>query len=640
MLIISAGVVMNILLGMACFVAAYMHGVKEKPATVGTIESGGAAWQVGMRTDDHITEISGRPDPYFNDLRPYVMSTRKGEAVEVEVRHPDGSTQEYKVEPLREEGARFPQLGIAPPYRLTLLTFKKGGVRPTVPGSPADEAKDPGFEAGDRVIATTDPDPTKGVTPLPPDPLNPGGDPDVSEFYRRMAMLAGKPVTIRVQRKDRSETADVVVQPAYRADLGVRMRMGKIVALRKDGPAAKAGVQAWSEEQPTQGDRIKTVKLPEPGDKQTWFAAGDVRASGQSLWPGRFPLLLLPDGTLAIPVADGTLVTLPGGQRVTVRQLDPVELPLELKMWADRAGAAKKPNFTVGLEVLRPQGHQENTPVSLSLTYDPKYRYDQEGITLPNSPVPLGGLGLAYWVEAVVDEVDKGGPADGKLQREDIVTAVRFKTAVPGGETKAGDWNEVKPNQWASVDAALQSQPRGVVDLKVKRGDEEVVVEDLKPRPDTRHPTDDRGLVLQYDFRVQTAADVGDAVRLGYLRTARSIKEVYMGLYAMAFGRVSAKTMSGPLTIGNVAYRFAGEDFWQFLLFLGLISVNLAVVNFLPIPVLDGGHMVFLTLEWVLGRPVPERIFGAAMWIGVILILSLMVFVFVLDIRRLFFGWF
>ena len=56
MLIISAGVIMNIILGMACFVAAYLHGVQEKPATVGWIESGGAAWRAGMRTDDDIVE--------------------------------------------------------------------------------------------------------------------------------------------------------------------------------------------------------------------------------------------------------------------------------------------------------------------------------------------------------------------------------------------------------------------------------------------------------------------------------------------------------------------------------------------------------------------------------------------------------
>ena len=120
----------------------------------------------------------------------------------------------------------------------------------------------------------------------------------------------------------------------------------------------------------------------------------------------------------------------------------------------------------------------------------------------------------------------------------------------------------------------------------------------------------------------------------------RFIQEVYMNLYAMIFGRVSAKTMSGPLTIANVSYRFAGEDFWQFLLFIGMISVNLAVVNFLPIPVLDGGHMVFLILEKILGRPVPERVFAFAMYLGLAMILSLMIFVITLDIRRLFFGWF
>jgi regulator of sigma E protease len=115
-----------------------------------------------------------------------------------------------------------------------------------------------------------------------------------------------------------------------------------------------------------------------------------------------------------------------------------------------------------------------------------------------------------------------------------------------------------------------------------------------------------------------------------------------MSLYGMISpsGRISPKTMSGPLTIANVSYRVAGEDFWQFLLFIGMISVNLAVVNFLPIPVLDGGHMVFLILEKILGRPVPERLFHIAMYIGLAIILGLMIFVIALDIQRLLFGWF
>ncbi|MBA4191747.1 MAG: hypothetical protein C0467_27520 [Planctomycetaceae bacterium] len=606
MVIISAGVVMNIILGMGCFVAAYLHGVQEKPAIVGNIESGGAAWRAGMRTDDDIVRIGSREKPFFNDLRPIVMATHKGEQVPIAIRHA-GETQmvDLNVEPLKDEGARFPQLGIAPPYRLTLLSMKQPGFQPTVPGSPAANASAP-FEGGDRVIAMTDPANPTQITPIKPDARDPESGPDINDYYQRMTKLAGQPVTLRVLRK--GQTLDIVVKPAFRSDLGVRMQMGKITALRTGGPAEKAGVRAWSEDQPNQGDRIKTVKLPEPGGKQTWFAAGEVKNANPN---------------------------------VTVRKLDPVLLPLELKKWFDRLEAAKEPDRTVKLEVLRQEGHQENTPVELTLTYDPSYRYDRELIMLPNSPTPLGGLGLGYAIDAVVFEVEKGGSAEGKLNPGDTVVAVRFKSVDRAGQEKLGEWEELKANQWSWVEAAYQSRPPFQIDLKVKRKDSGAVEEvSLAGREDTQWPADDRGFVWQSDFRIQKATDISDALNLGAWRTVRFIREVYMNLYAMAFGRVSAKTMSGPLTIANVSYRFAGEDFWQFLLFLGMISVNLAVVNFLPIPVLDGGHMVFLLLEKILGRPVPEKIFAAAMWAGLAMILSLMIFVIVLDIRRMFFGWF
>jgi len=114
----------------------------------------------------------------------------------------------------------------------------------------------------------------------------------------------------------------------------------------------------------------------------------------------------------------------------------------------------------------------------------------------------------------------------------------------------------------------------------------------------------------------------------------RFVRDTYRNLYSIVFGRVSAKTMSGPITIATVSYRFAGEDFWQFLLFLGLISVNLAVVNFLPIPVLDGGHMVFLIYEKIRGKPASEHVRLVATYVGLLLILSLMAFVIYLDIKR------
>ena len=214
---------------------------------------------------------------------------------------------------------------------------------------------------------------------------------------------------------------------------------------------------------------------------------------------------------------------------------------------------------------------------------------------------------------------------------------------VAGADGKAvpGEWNEdLKPYQWASAESAYQAGAQPEIDLKVKRSETETFAVTVRGRPNPEFGTDDRGLIFQTELQVQKAADVGDAIRLGALRTARFVKVVYMNLYSMVFGRVSVKTMSGPLTIATVSYRFAGEDFWQFLLFLGMISVNLAVVNFLPIPVLDGGHMVFLIYEKVTGRPVPERLFAVFMYAGLFMILSLMLFVVVLDVRRLFFGWF
>lgn len=222
------------------------------------------------------------------------------------------------------------------------------------------------------------------------------------------------------------------------------------------------------------------------------------------------------------------------------------------------------------------------------------------------------------------------------LRPGDLVIAFRLKAMDDDGNVKVGDWEEVKAYQWASAESAFQSRPPYDIDLKVKRGNDEPIGVTIQGREDKNWPLDDRGLLFQQDFRTQKANDIGEAINLGARRTIRFIQIVYMNLYSIAFGRVSAKTMSGPLTIATASYRLAGEDFWQFLLFLGMISVNLAVVNFLPIPVLDGGHMVFLILEKVLGRPVPERLFAFAMYSGLFLILSLMVFVIYLDVKRLF----
>ena len=84
--------------------------------------------------------------------------------------------------------------------------------------------------------------------------------------------------------------------------------------------------------------------------------------------------------------------------------------------------------------------------------------------------------------------------------------------------------------------------------------------------------------------------------------------------------------------VGTAAEQGPGD----FLRLMALLSMNLAFVNLLPIPVLDGGHMVFLTLEAIMRRPVSEKVAALFQWLGLLMILCLMVWVFGLDIMRLF----
>jgi regulator of sigma E protease len=171
--------------------------------------------------------------------------------------------------------------------------------------------------------------------------------------------------------------------------------------------------------------------------------------------------------------------------------------------------------------------------------------------------------------------------------------------------------------------------------LKVKRGDKIIEVE-LTPYEDKTWPSDELGLILMPDQKKEKADNFIDAIRMGFRDTSRNMSQVFSNLRGMITGQISVENLGGPVTIARVAYRIAGVDIWEFIFFIGLISINLAVINFLPIPVLDGGHMVFQIYEKITGRPAPESFRIGATWLGLILILGLMVFVLYLDFSRIF----
>ena len=103
----------------------------------------------------------------------------------------------------------------------------------------------------------------------------------------------------------------------------------------------------------------------------------------------------------------------------------------------------------------------------------------------------------------------------------------------------------------------------------------------------------------------------------------------------MIVGAISPKNLSGPITIAQVASATAENGFESFVGFIALLSISLGVINLLPIPVLDGGHLVYYFIELIAGRPVPERVQVWGFQMGTFLIMGIMVLAFYNDLTRL-----
>jgi regulator of sigma E protease len=437
---------------------------------------------------------------------------------------------------------------------------------------------------------------------LPRDPRNP--DPtryDYFALHRRMVDLAGQRIRVAVEREGESQPVTISVPPAFARDLGLVMKMEQVVAVRHGSPAEAAQVRKKGPAGEP-GDVIDAVEVAKPG-------GGTLRFT-------RSP---------APQPADG----------VEERLLNPVRLPRDLAQWAAGwpEGSAKK----VTLTVLRSAGHVEREQRKLTLDWDDSWRYALETPISPQSPLSIPALGLAYRVETVIVEVTPdSAAAKAGLRRDDEVKAVRFYA--DGG--KDTEKVSLKRDQWAWAFSLYQdvSTPTRI-DLTVQQaGSGEQVTVELSNLPeDTSWPVVNRGFRFDTDVRALTADSPMAAIALGFDEVGETAKNVYLSLKSMVEGGISFwLNANGPIAIAATAYNVAGESMVKFVLLLSILSVNLAVLNFLPIPVLDGGHMVFLTYEWARGRPAPEFVRTAATFAGMALLLSLMACVIVLDVMKYF----
>ena len=126
------------------------------------------------------------------------------------------------------------------------------------------------------------------------------------------------------------------------------------------------------------------------------------------------------------------------------------------------------------------------------------------------------------------------------------------------------------------------------------------------------------------------------AVVKGTEQTWKVIDLTFMSLVKMVQRVVPMDSVGGPIMIAKMAGEQASAGIAPFLAFMALLSVNLGILNLLPVPILDGGHLLFYFMELIFRRPVPQKVREYAQQIGMVLLLGLMVLAFYNDIVRYF----
>ena len=126
-----------------------------------------------------------------------------------------------------------------------------------------------------------------------------------------------------------------------------------------------------------------------------------------------------------------------------------------------------------------------------------------------------------------------------------------------------------------------------------------------------------------------------DAIGVAYDKTLHMVGLTLDSIKKMIEGVISVKNLSGPITIAKVAGASAASGFEPFISFLAYLSISLGVLNLLPIPVLDGGHLLYYGIELITGKPVNEKIQEIGFKLGMALLLSLMALAIVNDVMRL-----
>ncbi|MSR22893.1 MAG: RIP metalloprotease RseP [Gemmatimonadetes bacterium] len=235
---------------------------------------------------------------------------------------------------------------------------------------------------------------------------------------------------------------------------------------------------------------------------------------------------------------------------------------------------------------------------------------------------------LEFWSDPVIDGVNPGTPADrAGIRRGDRVLAV----------------DGVGIRTWPQFVAVIQSHPDSELEVTLGRDGGSVVRRVTPARQTLTDPvTGERrtigqiGVIPTLPGATYSPIPLVAAIRLGWMETA-AVTELILGFVRDLFtGQVSARSLGSIVTIGEQSGQAAAEGLPVFLRFMAFFSVNLAVLNLLPIPVLDGGHLLFLGVEALRGRPLSVRQRLRWSQVGFVFLIGVMALALGNDLLRVF----
>jgi len=235
------------------------------------------------------------------------------------------------------------------------------------------------------------------------------------------------------------------------------------------------------------------------------------------------------------------------------------------------------------------------------------------------------GLGLSLGTQVFVDSVIPNSPAE-------------QAGLIKGDQITQFDGQDIGSTR--ELIRSIQAHVGQPLTLGILRADTHLQLV-VTPKAESNHGVGRMGVHLMskpLSEAIIYRMGVWEGISYGFTRTAEMTVLTVQVLGKMVTSAISPDNLGGPIAIAQLAGRTADLGAAAFITFLALISVNLGVLNLLPIPVLDGGHLVYLSIEKMRGKPLSIAVLERMQLLGILLIGALMIFAFYNDLMRLFRG--